>query len=582
MRPRHALILGLFLILAGDLLAWSIQTDGGRVQVEDIRWTGAEGTRMSGLLYIPPHADPGNPAPGVLAVHGYLNSRETQAGFAIELARRGFVVLAMDQTGHGYSDPPAFANGFGGPDGLAYLRSLDFVDARNIGLEGHSMGGWAVLLAAAAFPQGYRSVVLEGSSTGTSGAPEGTESFPRNLAVVFSRYDEFSRLMWGTAVPGRVPESEKLRAVFGVQAPVEVGRIYGSLEEGTARVLHQPPVIHPGDHFSTAAIGHALDWFQTTLPGARNPLPPDDQVWRWKEVGNLTALVGMIILLLAMGTLLLKTPFFRELAQARPGPARGPQGMSWAIAAATFVLLPAVTLFPFTTLGGMVSPSAFLPQGVTNQIVVWALLVAVISSVFLAGWQLAVGRKVGITLKDYGLIWGGGAATRRVPKAFLLAALTALAGYLALLGSAFLFHVDFRFWVFAVKPLSSFQARAFLSYLTPFILFFGVYCAVLQGQLRRRLSPLAEGALAVTLSTGGFVLLLVVQYAPLLAGGTLAIPSQPLWTIIAFQFLPLMAIGAVLTGHFHRLTGDVLVGAFLCGIFTTWTVVASQPIHFGF
>src|SRR2546428_14064146 len=74
---------------------------------------------MSGLLHTPRNATPKTPAPGILAVHGYINSRETQDGFAIEFARRGYVVLALDQTGHGYSDPPAFAGGFGGARGGA-------------------------------------------------------------------------------------------------------------------------------------------------------------------------------------------------------------------------------------------------------------------------------------------------------------------------------------------------------------------------------------------------------------------------------------------------------------------------------
>ena len=123
------------------------------------------------------------PAPGILAVHGYINSRETQDGFAIEFARRGYVVLALDQTGHGYSDPPAFANGFGGPDGLAYLRSLEFVDKNNIGLEGHSMGGWTVLAAATAMPNDYKSMVLEGSSTGKPFAAEGTPELAAQRGV---------------------------------------------------------------------------------------------------------------------------------------------------------------------------------------------------------------------------------------------------------------------------------------------------------------------------------------------------------------------------------------------------------------
>ena len=135
------LLVALLMIGLGGLLAWSVQTDGGQIKIKDIRFVGTNGTVMSALLYVPKNATPKTPAPGVLAVHGYINTRETQDGFAIEFARRGYVVLAMDQTDHGYSDPPAFANGFGGPDGLKFLRSLDIVDKNNIGLEGHSMDG---------------------------------------------------------------------------------------------------------------------------------------------------------------------------------------------------------------------------------------------------------------------------------------------------------------------------------------------------------------------------------------------------------------------------------------------------------
>ena len=81
-------IIGLVLILAGAAFAWATQTSGG-IQVRDVRFTGAKGNTMSALLYVPPNATSQLPAPGILAVHGYINSRETQDGFAIEFARRG-------------------------------------------------------------------------------------------------------------------------------------------------------------------------------------------------------------------------------------------------------------------------------------------------------------------------------------------------------------------------------------------------------------------------------------------------------------------------------------------------------------
>ena len=91
---------------------------------------------------------------------------------------------------------------------LAYLRSLEIVDKNNIGLEGHSMGGWTVLAAATAMPNDYKSMVLEGSSTGKPFAADGTPNWPRNTALVFAQYDEFSNLTWGGGRAGARRDSK--------------------------------------------------------------------------------------------------------------------------------------------------------------------------------------------------------------------------------------------------------------------------------------------------------------------------------------------------------------------------------------
>ena len=85
--------LGWLLVFAGGWLAHTIQTLGG-VTVTDIRFAGEKGTVLSALLYTPPTATPAHRAPAVLVSHGYINTREMQSPFAIELSRRGFVVLA--------------------------------------------------------------------------------------------------------------------------------------------------------------------------------------------------------------------------------------------------------------------------------------------------------------------------------------------------------------------------------------------------------------------------------------------------------------------------------------------------------
>jgi pimeloyl-ACP methyl ester carboxylesterase len=564
---------GAILILAGSVIAYLTQTSGG-IKIRDVRFPGANANTMSALLYIPPNATPTTPAPGILAVHGYINSRETQDGFAIEFARRGYVVLALDQTGHGYSDPPAFANGFGGPDGLAYLRSLDIVDKNNIGLEGHSMGGWTVLAAAAAMPNDYKSMVLEGSSTGKPFAAEGTAAWPRNAALVFAQYEEFSDLMWGVERARDVTQSPKLWALFGTQGPVEPEKVYGDVAHGTARVLYTPPITHPDEHISPMAIGYSLDWFAKTLQGG-TPRPVDDQIWFRKEIGTLIALIGFVVLLLGVFVGLLDAPAFSRLRLPEAADGTAPidgaaKGSRWKAAFVLTAFIPALTYYPAFALGGLVAPSRYLPQGVTNQIMVWALINALIA---LALMPFAPKRA-----RRNGIVW----------PSILIALITIIVGYAALWLVDLAFKIDFRFWIVALKLMSAKQFLIFLIYLVPITAFFVIALHVLhrnfstQGASRAALY--LTNILALTL---GFIVLVGLQYGTLWLSGKLFNPLPdpsfvPLSTIIAITFVPLFTIAGIIATFTWRHTGSSLPGALICGLFVTWYVVAGTATQAAF
>jgi len=585
-RTYYLLIAALVIVLVGSLIAYGAQTSGGTITIQDVRFTGTNGTQMSGLLYIPPGVTNENPAPGVLAIHGYINSRETQDGFAIEFARRGYVTLALDQTGHGYSDSPAFANGFGGPDGLAYLHSLDIVDDDNIGISGHSMGGWAVAIAAGVYPDGYRSIILEGSSTGTFGAPDGTAEFPRNLALIFSEWDEFAQLMWGANTAPEIVNTEKLQTLFGTTEPVEVERLYGSIEDGTARILYMPRTTHPGDHISYQVIAQAIGWFNQTLEGA-NDLDPYDQVWYWREIGGFIALIGMILFMFPMGALLLQTAFFKELAEPLPE-FKGLKGGGWWIGAALLVAIPIITYFWFQNQARNWFPvGSFWPQQITTGLVVWAVGNGLISLVLFVLWHFFLNRQTGATADNYALTWDGKLNWTKIGKSLLLAICILAPAYLLLILADQFFKIDFRLWVLAFKPMSVRHFGIALAYLPFFGFFFLMLSTVLAGQLRR---VDAEGKpislrnallINVALLIVGFVVLLLIQYVPLLTGGTMPL-AEPLLSIVAFQLVPLMAIVALLLTYFLYKTGRVYTGAFLIAMLISWYVIAGQAIQFAF
>lgn len=150
----------LALILVSSFCASMVQSDAFRVKVTDLQdeefsgkvtnKNGAEltlkGTVASGILFVPKTATADNKAPAVVLTHGYLNNRELQLQNAIELARRGFVVLTIDRGGHGNNEPTSATNAMMNTSGMyeavQYLALQDYVDVAKIGISGHSMGGY--------------------------------------------------------------------------------------------------------------------------------------------------------------------------------------------------------------------------------------------------------------------------------------------------------------------------------------------------------------------------------------------------------------------------------------------------------
>lgn len=561
MRKWLGFVLAWALILGGGLVAHLVQTSGGSVEIREVRIdTGEGGAQVAGLLYQPKTATAQKPAPAILASHGYINTREMQSPFAIELARRGFVVLAMDMTGHGYSGGVVGTADYGGPAALAWLRTQPFVDPANIGLEGHSMGSSPIMGAADAHPDGYRSVVLAGSTPGLLGAR--APAAPRNLAMVFGQYEEFAGLMAGVPSGADVGKSKKVMALFGVTEPVQVGRLYGSIADGTGHRLYAPATTHPGEHFSAGGVGGAVDWFQQTLTGAASPKPPGDQVWIWKEVGTLVAFGGLVLLILTTFDLLLGLPVFAALNHPAE-PVRDRRDGRWWLALAITAILPALTYFPLMKVGQLFFPMPGFPQWVHNQLLVWALGTALIS--FGLGFLL---RARANFTNRWGLSLLAAVATMAVAlvAAYLLDAL---------------FKADFRFWVLGMKPLSAERAMLIPPYLLLWTIFFLVTIRALVANLAVKGDGfLAHVGWAKAAMSLGFLALVAWQYVTLFTTGKLATPTEPLNVIVAIQFVPLLAVIGAIGAWTYRRTNSYVPGALICALLVSWYVASGTANHY--
>jgi dipeptidyl aminopeptidase/acylaminoacyl peptidase len=119
-----------------------------------LRWRGRRGQSLAAWLVVPDRHDPSRPgAPAVLALHGWGANASTMWPLVEPLVRAGLAIMLLDASCHGdsgeesFASLPRFAEDLA--DAAAVLAAQPGVDARRVGLVGHSVGAAAALLHAA-------------------------------------------------------------------------------------------------------------------------------------------------------------------------------------------------------------------------------------------------------------------------------------------------------------------------------------------------------------------------------------------------------------------------------------------------
>ena len=572
-----AIVVGLVLVAGGTLLAAWTTTDGGDVAVRETTIETDSGLELEATVYEPDGASADDPAPAVTLIHGYTGERGTMSSFATELADRGYVVVAVDQPGHGGSDPPAFEDGFGGPATLEYARSLETVDEDRVAMAGHSMGGFASVEAAAAHPDGYESIVLIGSTWGPMGSfedlPAANETFPRNVAVVFAPYDEYAPAMWNESVPGDVEESEKMAAAFGTDSPVEEGEIYGSVEDGTARRYTAPSTIHTGMHRSTTAVADTVVWLELTVgdPAAADDARPDDQRWYWASIGHAVALAGGFVV--AVATAALAWRRLGETESGTDGTERLGNAGTGGFSRGTLLglsILPALTIYPLYAIGTAVVPVTRLThQDLTHGYALWALCTAALAAGIVRWRHGGVDRssleRLAPTGRDAARAVGAAAA-----GCLALAVVAALVDRVP--GGAL------NAWVVGFEAMSALRWVSLAVYVLPFTAAAVGLAAGLERALASSDSlPRALGR-GLALTCGGLLVFLAVQYVPLFLGHGLPMPDLGPLAITTISATGILAAATVVATAANRLTDSSLPGGLLTGLLVAWMIVGTGPI----
>lgn len=627
-QPWRLLGLSLALVLLGNIGAWWIKTDGGRIEVTGFKLPTENGQWIVADLFRPRTATAQNPAPVVVVCPGFERSKETLDSYSIELARRGLVVITIDPYNQGASSSTrerrsASVEGYGVVPMVEYIfgtPNLNYIDKTRIGATGYSAGGNAVIQAASVFggrqaraPR--RTNAKSADVAKADAAPERpVAAAPSKLAAVFvggyvltltdevlatvrsnvgmdyALHDEGSyRNELRNADMRAAPEA--LRLVNSVLekdqrvSAVEIGKVYGDPAKRTMRVVYNTPDnIHPLLPYDAHSIANMVGFF-TAVFNWQPAIPVTDHTWLVKELFTLVSLVGALMMLVPLTRLLLRLPAFSSLAHPVPPPLPRPGRAGQIVFWTTFVFTAAVACYLFVPMAQatfVVFPTAsnagqtwWFPQRMNNAVLLWAVANGAIGLLLFALNYRFFGKKNGVSWEMLGLQTSVGEILRTVGLALVVFA----SFYALLLASFAVFHVDFRF--FFVAAAAEFPVKMLLVALEYLPLFFIFYLAnSIRVNSASRFEGQREWVSQLIMGLGnsvGLMAILAIQYVSLARTGTVfwtgttvgAVGRQD-WIFInlLFGIIPMMFLLPYFNRWFFRLTGRVYLGPMVtCLIF---------------
>ena len=594
-KNNRLLLILIVIVMACGLVASRIQTSGGRVVITDIKIPTQNGQWVVGDLFKPRSATAENPAPLVVVVPGFQRSKEALANIAIELARRGIVVISIDPYAQGRSSSSesrlaATTEGYGMfavVDYAASSENLNYIDKTRIASTGHSAGGNAAIRGGNYFG---KKAQLTGElsklhSVFVSGyvltlREDVLKDVRSNIGVSYAYYDEGAYRNELKNGDMRIAP-EALRVVnlgrssnLPELTEVELGRYYGELENRTLRVVHNERILHPFQPYMTEATANQLDFFEKVFE-LEFELSSRDQVWYWKEILGAISLIAAMVSLIPLSRILLEAPYFRPLIAALPPALPRPRGKGRVLFWSLFVFAALVACFSYIPMAELsqklfVDASSrrmtwFFPQRMNNAVMLWALLNGTLGFALFFGSYHFFGKRHGVRPE----MWGAAISGLQLFRTFMLALCLYFYYFLLVFVVYFLFHVDYNFLFMGVRVFRPDLLILLCMYAPLFFIFFLSNSLRVNGAMRVEGDPEWKSMLLAGIANSlGLFLIVLVQYITFAVTGTVYWTDGWLYVNLLFAVVPMMFVLPYFNRYFFRVTGRIYLGPMVtCLIF---------------
>lgn len=490
---RRGFCITLVLLILISVINWGVVTGWGSVRIDRLKLIGADGAEYSALVYVPKEATDENPAPGILMFHGNAGNARNHESWAVEMSRRGFVVLSVDQFGSGDSQGYFDGGETGALSGESllqeaetfyqYMLNMSIVDKDNIVSSGHSMGNSASTMLGAKYDAKLvfaASPVILAMDDMAKGYKAVWDAWTGNYIATNGEFEA------STAKAGKGGQEEINKR--GIDAEWQPNTLYGSFEEGNAYAYIVEHRIHEAAFVTRVAIGHLIEYSQLALGDAvPNPLPADDQVWMYKDYTGLLGTLTFIAFLCALTLLLIEE--IPALAEVRRPLARniGLRGPGMWISILLSILFPYIVLK--TDAFGLVGGSHYsrllslgFNMGYSNMAFGTTVGISCLGILGFLLYYFTEGKKQRFRLSDAGLTPEGyedaankgGAMVSYLLKTLLLSCLVIGIGWAYVLFMETVLGTSFYSWFFGIKELPLIKIPNYWNYLVIWILCFVV------------------------------------------------------------------------------------------------------------
>jgi pimeloyl-ACP methyl ester carboxylesterase len=589
-------LLLLFILIASEILASQVQRDFGQVDVRNTNFENESGIQIRAKLLKPEGVSKEKPAPGVVYIHGYQNNRETSDAYVIEMARRGFVVLAIDAIGRGNSEnpddihDPQFDPTFGGQASFDYLKSLPYVNSDSVGLMGHSLGA-EMVYSIALKDETVKALVISGFAYGI----DSTLNRPQNMLMIFGEYDEYRERMTGvTDVRKEWMSSPQSMAAIG-RDDLELGVTYGDFTDGSARQVVLLPVIHLKESHSKEGVAAAVAWMKEVLePDPEFWIDVDNQIWEIKEFATLIAMFSGLFSVLPVGLILLSSKYFVKLqGEITEKYSCTPKNLiRHAVVNGILMLLYLPLIFSLFGLHVYVFPiDKIFPMMMVNGTVWWFLWVNIFGFFIFRRWFRRNQKKNGLNWSDLGISYlknKFGLDWKAIGKTALLGIILFVYTYLVEHILEAIFIVDYRFIFPFASDLTPYRFGMWLLYFPFLLLGFIQMGLFLHGQIKLPRKKfwfstfLSWSQVNTIVMITPLVLFLLCQYLPIFLGGVVPFvgPGGMLasFTMNLFHIIGVLILIIPIQTWFFQLTGRPYLGAILNAAIVAWMFTSSQVI----